>query len=78
MFIGMMDVGLFINNPAIAFAKTAKTNQVRHATNSKNIILTLGFITFDDKCAIVCPFSFALTTNEVIEYSSIITMIAAK
>ena len=42
MFIGMTEVGLFVNNPAIAFAKTARTNQVRHATNNKNIILTLG------------------------------------
>ena len=55
--------GYLLNKPAIAFANTANTSQVKHIINMRNMILTLLFITFDEISATDLPPSFKLITR---------------
>ena len=63
MLTGKTAVEYFVKRPAIAFAKTARTSQVKHITKIKNIILILLFSVVDDISAIDLPFSFKLITR---------------
>ena len=75
ILIRSTDEGFFTNNPAIAIANTARTNQVRNITKTKNIILTLLLITVDEISAIDFPFSFTLTTNAPKSWTAPINMV---
>ena len=63
IFIGRTAAGTFTNNPAIAIANTARTNQVSIITNKRNMVLTRGFMTDPVISAMDLPFSLTETTN---------------